>query len=270
MKIKIIIITLIITIITFFLISCSTIKPKLKGENLDVIKNIIFKKWEKESEKLDNININGLIKISGIKEVPNVFIKFSAYGSLKKGNIVLKLSFGNRDIMEIIVYNFDKILFLNHIGKQYMRFSFAEIDFSRFIGININPIEICYFALGKIPSSKNIELMDIKFESGLYVIGISDEVSKYTMYVNADYNIIKAKIDNQYYGVTSIDSITYIKNSDGTHSTKSVSLSSDIGTRLSLIIDDINYSNDKKIDIYNIPNYKKIENINDLNLNLKF
>jgi hypothetical protein len=261
MKIKIVII---ITII-FFLISCSTITRQ--GEkNLNVVKNIILKNLEKEFEKLDNINIKGLIKISGVKEIPNGFIKFNAYGSLKKGNLVLKLSFLNKDITEIIIYNFDDVLFINHIGKQYIEFFLAEIDFSNFIGININPIEICYFFLGKIPFNKNTELMDIKLESGLYVINISDEISKYTIHVNSDYNITKAKIDNQYFGVTSIDSITYIKNSDGSYSTKSVSCSSDNRAKLSLLIDEISYRDDIKIDTPNIQSYKKIGNINELNL----
>ena len=264
MKIRI----LIIIMITFLLISCSTIKRKPTDQNLDVIKNIILKSLEKGSEKLDKINIKGLVKISGIKEIPNAYINFNIYGSFKKGEFTLKLSFLNKDITEIIIYDFDKVLFINHIGKQYMEFSFTEIDFSRFIGININPIDICYFILGTIPSSKNIELMDIKFESGLYVIDISDNISKYNLHVNNDYNITKAKIDNQYYGITSIDSITHIKNIDGSYSTKSITLSSENGAKLSLIIDDINYNSDKKIDIDNIPNYKKIENVD--NLNIKF
>ncbi len=257
MKIKI----TILTIVIILLVSCSTVK---KEQNLDVVKNIILKNLEKESEKLDKIDITGLIKISGVKEIPSGFIKFNVYGSLKKGDLVLKLSFLNRDITEIVIANFDKILFMNHVGRQYMNFAFADMDFSKFIGINVNLIECCYFFLGRIPFSKTIELMDIKYEMGEYILEISDEASQYTININSDYNITKAKINSQYFGTTSIDSITYIKNSDGAFSTKTVNCSSGTGAKLSLIIDNINYNNTKAINIENIPNYQKIENMKDL------
>nr|HPO51102.1 hypothetical protein [Spirochaetota bacterium] len=150
---------IILFILVLFLITGCKTTQKVDKETEG---KILFKNLVKSSESLSDIYVSGLFRLSGVKEIPAAFINFESSGNFKNKNISFKISFLRKPLIQIRVAGED-ITFINHSGKQYIKLKYENIDFSKFIGINFNPLEISYFFVGKIPYSSDIQLMSCNF-----------------------------------------------------------------------------------------------------------
>ncbi len=198
-------------ILVFFIItSCKTISIK----NKETFGKIIFKNLKNKSEKTENALITGLFRISGVEEIPSAFLKFESFCFFNEKKIYFRMSFINNVIADIIIDK-NKVLFLNHIGEEYVEYNIEQVDFSKFTGANFNPLDISYFFIGNIPFSENMELIDFKWQKKEYIMNITDNISKYTITLNRNEQITKVQIFNQYFDNLILDSIIYRDESNG-------------------------------------------------------
>jgi len=207
-----------------------------------------------------------LMRVDGVKELPSVFLHFESQGKLKENQTSFKISSFKTQLIDIDI-NGDSVLLINHTGKQFLRLNKEQIDFSKITGINFNPIEISYFFLGNVPYSENMELMDFKWTRNDYILDVTDTDSKYTLNLNADREIISAKIFSQFFDNISLDSIKYQKNEEELNMPHMLSFSADDNSiKLSFIINKISYKNEVEdfIDIKILKDYQKISNLDDI------
>lgn len=258
---------LLILSVVILLFSCKTIEK----QNQETEAKILFKNLVKESATLNNIHVSGLFKLNGVKEVPQAFINFDCFGNLKTETMAFKISFLKKPLIEIAVDKND-ILFINHTGLEYIKLKYENIDFSKFIGVNFNPLELGYFFVGKIPFSENLEMMSYKFIKKEIVMELTNNISKYTITLNENEEIISAKINNQYFDALSLDSIKYTKDDDGKSIPKNVNFSTDDQKiKMAFIIDKISLNptdkNETSLDF--LSKYKEIFDINEIKVKLK-
>jgi hypothetical protein len=253
--------------LAFLIFSCKTINVK----NKETTTKIIFKNLMKESEKINEVSLSGLFRIMGVKEVPPVYIQFNCQGNLKTNNFSFKISFLSKPLMEIIVDK-ENVLFINHTGKQYINLKMGEIDFSKFIGINFNPVEIGYFILGKIPYSTDIEIMDFKWTKKEYTLTLTNSTSKYEVVLNPDEEITRAKINSEYFDILNLDSVIYIKNDDKVNVPSSLTFSTeDNSIKMSFLIDKISMKQAKPyvFDQSILDKYTEVFDINKIKVTIK-
>ena len=191
-------------------ICCKTIKVRDK----DTISNILFRNLLKKSENINDAYISGLFKVNGVKELPSVYLQFESQGKLKEKSVSFRISSFKTPIIDILL-NQNKVIFINHTGKEFVELDLEQIDFSKFTGVNFNPLDISYFFLGCIPFSESMELMDFKWTKKQYVMDITDNLSKYTTYLNSDKEIVSVKLFSQYFDDLFLESIKYKKNANG-------------------------------------------------------
>ena len=121
--------------------------------------NILFRNIIKKSEKISNVYISGLLRISGFPEIPSgVYISYSFHGDIKNQVGLFRLLLFKKPIYEIY-FKKSNVIFVNCKANQYVKLNIDEVDYSKFIGINFNPIEIAYFLIGAIPYSEDMVLM---------------------------------------------------------------------------------------------------------------
>jgi hypothetical protein len=249
--------------------SCKTVP--LKNEEMET--KILFKNLQKDSEKIDSISVSGLLRISGVKDIPSGYVQFDSHGNLKENYISFKISFLKKPLIEIVIDNKDVIL-INHSGKQYIRLDIEKIDFSKFIGINFNPLEVSYLFVGRIPYSPDMELMDFVSSKKESVLNITNNISKYSLYLNSRREFQKIIISNEYFDPIILDSIQYTKNDDGENVPKNLNFSTEDGKiKLYFIIDksslNPNPADNQKIDPSSLKNYKEVFDINEIKVSLK-
>ncbi|OHD11112.1 MAG: hypothetical protein A2086_01885 [Spirochaetes bacterium GWD1_27_9] len=231
---------------------------------------ILFKNLLKDSEKISDVKVSGLFRISGVKEIPAGFVNFECFGNVKNQTLSFKVSFLKKPIFEISAKD-KEILFINHTAKQFIKLKMENVDFSKFIGINFSPIELSYIFLGKCPYSSDIEMMNSKFNGKEYVLEITNSVSKYTVFVNRTEDISKVIIDNQYFDAIIMDSIQYTKNAKGEKVPKNVSFTTlDGKIKMSFIIEKISFDKQTEEKDYGfLSEYAEVFDINDIKVKLK-
>ena len=79
-------------IIVLFLIisSCTSIKIK-EIKDKETYGKILFKNLKKKSESIDNVLIEGMIKINGVKDIPSAYIKCQILCQYNKNKVNFKL-----------------------------------------------------------------------------------------------------------------------------------------------------------------------------------
>jgi hypothetical protein len=201
-----------VLIITAFIMltGCKTI---IIGDR-ETTGKIMFRNFINDSEKINEIYISGLFRVSGKKELPPVYLTFEAQGKLKDKDISFKMLSFKTPIFDIY-FKKDKAIFVNHTNKEYVELNLEELDLSKFIGINFNPIDFGYFFLGKIPYSESMEMMNFKWSRKEYVMNITDNLSKYEIHIDADQKITGVKLESQYFDTILLRSIRYQKNDEG-------------------------------------------------------
>ena len=171
-----------------------------------------------------------------------------------------------------IIFNDKDVIFVNHSGKQYIKFNIEEVDFSKFIGINFNPIEISYLFFGKVPYSGDMELMGYEYVKNEYILEMTNSESKYTLLLNKKKEFLKFLINNEYFDSISLDSIQYTKNDDGISVPKNLTFSSeDQKIKLNFIVDksSFNPSEVKEMALSELKDYVEVFDINEIKINLK-
>jgi hypothetical protein len=221
--------------ITAVFYSCKSIDLK----NRETTSNILFKKLLKNSEEINDLYVKGLFMVSGVKEIPAAYVSFVSRGNIRSKNIRFEISFLKKKVIDIVMEN-NRILLINHTGKQYIRMNYEEIDFSRYIGVNFNPMEISYLLLGQIPYSPDLEMMKFDWNKKEYRMEMTSRNSTYEIFLNRDEEIIRAAVRNQFFDTIYLDSIKYSKNDDGKNIPKSISFLTEGGKiRMSFIIEKI-------------------------------
>lgn len=257
----------IFTIFVILLVGCKSTNKT----NRETEAKILFKNLIKASENLNNVYIEGLFKLTGVKDVPQAFINFQTYGNFKKQLMTFKILFLKKPLIEISV-NKNDIMFINHTGKEYIKLQYDNVDFSKFIGINFDPLEIGYFFIGSIPYSTDTELMSFNYTKDGLVMQLTNNMSMYTILVNDKEQITSIKINNQYFDVINVDGIQYTKNDAGLDVPKNINFSTDDkNVKMSFIIDKISF-NPQETNISSLEflsQYNEVFNINDIKVKLK-
>jgi hypothetical protein len=256
-------------ILTIFILlfSCKTISVK----NKETTAKMLFKNLVKESEKVSDISVSGLFSISGAKEIPPVFIQFDTFGNLKGNDFTFKISFLKKPLMEVVV-NKDDVLFINHTGKQYIRLKLQDVDFSKFIGINFNPSDVGYLFLGKLPYSEKMEIMDLSWTPHEYVLTVTNTISKYTIHLNSNEEIIKAKINGEYFDPLILESIQYAKNDDKENIPKTLVFSTEDNLiKMTFMIEKMSLKPSSHVDtnLDILKNYTEVFDINKIKVQIK-
>lgn len=254
--------------IIFILNACATILVKNKG----TFGKIFFKNLKNKSKNINNAYISGMFKINGVEDIPSTYLKFETYCFFNEKKVFFRIYFINTVITDIIINNTDAIL-VNHIDKEYVEYNLEQVDFSKFTGANFNPLDLSYFFLGSIPYSENMELIDFKWDKKEYIMDITDNISKYILYLNKDEKITKVQIYNQYFDNLILDSITYKEKSKDK---EKIPYKFDFSTenkkiKISFVLKDILFEPSKDdLTKFKIPNdYKKVSSIDKIKLDFK-
>jgi hypothetical protein len=196
--------TFFLLITLLFLSSCATLKTK----DQETFGNVLYKNLKKKSEKVSDAYITGMFKISGINEIPPVFMEFQLTSRYAENYVFFRIRILNKNVIDIVI-NKNDVYIVNNVEKKYYKTDIEKIDFSKVIGINFNPLDVSYFFLGLIPNNDKMELINFKKNKNNFTLNISDSASKYTIDVNNREAITKVKIFNQYFDTLILESITY-------------------------------------------------------------
>ena len=263
MKIK----NLLFIFVISFLFSCKTIIVT----NKETTSKIMFKNLMKESQKIEYASFSGSFKVTGVKDVPSAYISFKTDVIFNEKKALFSISILRKPILEILFNNNNGIL-LNHTKKEFVRFNLEEIDYSKIMGINFNPFEISYLFAGCVPYSDDMQLMDFKWTKKEYIITLTNNISKYEIYLDPDYKIVKATINNQFFDKIILESIKYSKNDDNKDVPNILNFSSeDQKYKLSFLIEK---SSLKKVEIKditkdNLEDWKEVEKIEDIEVKIR-
>jgi len=222
---------LLILITVFF--ACKTSKPV---DDLETYGNIVFRQMNESSLTINSVNINGFMRILGVKDVPPVYLPFEISAKLKDQKASLIISLRKQKILQIIINN-DSFIIVNHKEGKYFKDDKENVNFSSVMGLSFDPIQVIYTLFGKIPYSENMELMGIKKNGGSYLIEMSDYSSKYKYTLSHNDMPISGEINNQFYDKIIIESITYALNDNNQNIPKTLTFSNIEGTvKLSFMI----------------------------------
>jgi hypothetical protein len=164
----------------------------------------------RKSEKLEKAYISGLMRIEGVEDIPAAYLKFESSCDFKLKTVNFRIIAIRTPIFDISFDNNDVVL-VNHTSKEYIKLKMDQLDFSKIIGINFNPLDIAYFFLGCVPYSESMEMVDFKWSKKEYQMVISDNISKYTINLNDKEEILSVLLNNQYLGSLVIAPISYKK-----------------------------------------------------------
>ena len=266
MKIKYKFLLILITLVFF---GCSTIKVTDK----ETMSTILFRNLVTNSEKISNAYISGMLRITGVPEIPaGAYIGYVFHGDIKKPAGMFSLSLFKKPLFEIYFDNKEFTL-VNCKKKIYVQSSIDDVDYSKYIGVNINPIDIAYFLLGVVPYSPDLQLLNYEVTKDAHLLEISTSVSSYKIKLNEQEEILSANIDNQYFDNIIVDSLKYTKNEDGENVPQSaVFRTEDKKKSINFVIDRTSfkrpYDNTNLNTKFEEGEYTKIENI--LDFDFKF
>ncbi len=213
-----------------------------------------------------------MFRVSGVEDIPSAFLKFESYCFFKEKKVYFRVFFINNLLIDIIIDK-NNVLFINHIGKEYVEYNIEQVDFSKFTGANFNPLDISYFFLGSIPYSENMEVIDFKLDKNEYIMVITDNISKYTIHLNSKEEINKVEIFNQYFDNLFLDSITYKESKKENEKIpyKFDFLTENRDIKIQFILNEItNELSQFELSKYAIPNdYKKVSSIEKIKIDFK-
>lgn len=250
----------------FFFVQCGTLETKEKDK--ETRGKILFKKLVSESEDISNVYIKGLMKISGVENIPPALINFEAFGNLKEDHANFAISILKKPLLKISIKE-ENMLVVNHTTNQYVNVAIEDVDLSQLIGLNFNPAELSYLLLGKIPYSEDIQLMKFDIVDDRYIMDLTTNTSVFTIAMTNDELIKTVEAKNQYFETLYLDGITYSKNDDGDEIPEKVRISNEEKTiSLFFIIKSISYK-EQTIDFLkdiNLDEYTRLDSIEDLEI----
>jgi hypothetical protein len=229
---------------------------------------IMFKNLLKTASEINDVEVAGFVKISGVKEIKPMYIQFDSRSRLQENKAAFTMYLFKKPLLEIVLDN-DIVYFINHTADQYTTLDIEQVDFSRFLGINFNPVEVSYFFLGSIPYDPEMELMDFSWDRSEYQMNITNDISKYTIRLNRDEEITSADIYNQYFDVFKLESIGYTTNDDGKNIPKSlVFATSDGDITISFNLNRISLKKQPEtlFDTTLLEKYTRVESIDDITI----
>ncbi len=251
----------------FFIISCKTTVIKDKKTQ----GNILFKKLLSDSTKVESAYISGLLKITGVKDIPPAFIKFESQTVFNEKKSIFKIKVLNKVSMDILIEK-NEVYIINNINKEFVKLSVEKADMSGVVGINFNPIDLSYFFLGLMPNSDTMEMTDFNIIKNQYAMDITDNISKYMITLNKNFEFTNVKIINQFYDPVTLESITYADYDEGGNKPKYITFSQQDKKVKMFFILNSNKKNYIKDDIFNynfLNDYKIVTAFEDLKLNIK-
>jgi hypothetical protein len=251
----------------FTIIGCTTLKIKDK----ETYSKVLYKNLVKKSSKINDAYITGLFKISGIEEIPSIFMEFQLSCVFPEKQVTFRIRVLNNNLIDIFI-NKNDVYIINNIEKNYYKTDIEKIDFSKVTGINFNPLDVSYFFLGVIPNNDKMELINFISEKNDNILEISDSNCKYTINLNQKELITKVKVKNQYFDPLILESIKYKDNNMTglTVPNMFVFSSEDKKTKISFIINKakINQSVKSIINVNDIiAGYKSTNNPEDIKIN---
>ncbi len=257
---------LLLFIFLFILNTCTIVEVK----NKETTGKVLYKNLLKKSEKIKQAYIAGFLKISGIKDIPSVHLKFESQCDFEKKRSSFSISALKKPIIDL-VFNEKEVIFINHTNKEFVRLNIEKIDFSKIIGINFNPLEIGYFFLGDIPYSKNMELLSFDLTPKEYFMDISNDTSKYSIILNRKEEIIEAIIKSQYFDDISLESIKYKKTIRGNLPGMLTFYNEDRSIKISFIINKTSLEPFKKsiADLKILKSYTELQSLDNIKIEVK-
>lgn len=255
---------LLVIVLALAVVSCTTIKVIDK----ETVSSILFRNIVTNSQKISDAFVSGMLRISGVPEIPaGVYISYTFHGNIKQQTGFFSLSLFKKPLFEIY-FNEKEFVLVNCKKKIYVKSTLDEVDYSKYIGVNINPIDIAYFLLGVVPYSPELELLGYEVTKDAHILDISTNVSTFKVQLNGREEIISADINNQYFDNVVMDSVKYAKNEDGENVPQSaVFRTEDKKKSINFIIDRTSFKrpyNAEDVEKKLLDNeYTKIENIVD-------
>ena len=246
------------------LTACSTIKVTDK----QTMSSILFRNLVTNSEQISDAYLSGMLRITGVPEIPaGAYISYTFHGNVKDQTGKFSLAVFKKPVFEIYFSKKDFVL-VNCRKKIYVRSNLDDIDYSKYIGVNINPLDIAYFLMGTVPYSPDLQLLNYEVTKDAHILEISSSVSSYNVQLNANEEIISANIDNQYFDNIIMDSVKYAPNADGQRVPQSaVFRTEDKKKSINFIVDKMTTSEPYNSDIMekeiNEGEYTLIENMTD-------
>ena len=193
------------------LTSCSTIKVTDK----QTMSSILFRNLVTNSENISDAYLSGMLRITGVPEIPaGAYISYTFHGNVKDQTGKFSLAVFKKPVFEIYFSKKDFVL-VNCRKKIYVKSNLDDIDYSKYIGVNINPLDIAYFLMGTVPYSPDLQLLNYEVTKDAHILEISSSVSSYNVRLNANEEIICSDINNQYFDNIIMDSVKYAANADG-------------------------------------------------------
>ena len=108
---------LIIFFIIFFnIISCTTIKIKDK----ETYSKVLYKNLIKKSSKISAAKISGIFKISGIEDIPSIFMEFRLNCSFNEKIVSFRMRALNKNLIDIFI-NKNDVYIINNISPPSSR-----------------------------------------------------------------------------------------------------------------------------------------------------
>lgn len=250
----------------FFFVQCETLDTREK--DTETQGKILFKKMISESEDISHVYIKGLMKVSGVNNIPPAFINFEAYGNLKENNANFAISVLKKPLLKMSIQD-ENMLVINHTANQYVNVPIEDIDLSRLIGLNFNPAELSYLLLGKIPYTEDIQLMNFDYINDHYIMELTTKTSVFTISLTHDELIKEVEARNQYFETIYLDGMTYSENDDGIEIPETLKISNEDKTiSLFFLIKSISYK-EQSIDFLkdiNLDEYTRLNSIEEIEI----
>ena len=231
--------------------------------------NVLFKNLLSSSEALKQVSIATSVMISGNKQIPPLYIKLNIAADLENKEALLNFSVLSKPLFDI-VYNPEKLVLINHTNTEYIEFSAEDVQIGDFIGLNFNPIDLCYLLTGNVPYSDDLNLVEfIKKENNNLDINITNTTTNFFLSFNNDDKISVAKVENQFFDPLKISTLSFTKDAKGGNIPLKIKVSSEgIKTYMTFLIRSFNYDTLIKEDYEKkIPTtYKKLTDVRDIKI----
>lgn len=248
---------------------CKSIDVK---EREEMRGNILFKKLMNRSSVVSFGTVSGLIMINGNPAIPAVYIKYTATADFKSKDAVLKLAVLSKPLLDLYM-NHDTFVLVNHTGKEYIELNLEDVDFSKILGINFDPVELSYLLTGNIPYSGEMQLVSFEnTKTGAALMNITDTTTNFFVQFDTHERISSIKVENQFFDKLTVENLTYAANNNENDIDvpQKIKVSSDTSkVTMTFLIRSIDYNQGEIEKFTNALDYTKLDNIEKINIKLK-
>lgn len=255
----------------FFLLmalsGCKTVQV-IKDEGA-IQGNVLFKNLMKSSKELEYVNISSSVMIAGNKLIPQAYIKLAVAANYREEKAVLNFSVLSKPLFDIVMDR-DNIVLINHTNKQFVRFSFFEVNFSGFIGLNFNPLDISYFLTGNIPYSEDMQMVSFDFgENQKMQLNITNSTTNFFLTFNRREQLYHASVNNQFFDSLNIETTSFSKNLEGKEVPQKVRVSSqDSPVSMTFLIRNFHYKKRRSYSVTIPKDYIEVDSVDKIKINV--